>query len=104
MRIVQCLFMSLAIMPLVGFIFPLVFFLVYKVYSYFINASREVERLKNTAESPVISFLGESIHGTSTIRAFGKEKEFEKKNLDNMNKVLLSWQWLRGVYCWSYLH
>ena len=96
--------MSLAIMPLVGFIFPLVFFLVYKVYSYFINASREVERLKNTAESPVISFLGESIHGTSTIRAFGKEKEFEKKNLANMNKVLLTWQWLRGVYCWSYLH
>ena len=104
MRIVQCLFMSLAIMPLVGFIFPLVFFLVYKVYSYFINASREVERLKSTAESPVISFLGESINGTSTIRAFGKEAEFEKKNLANMNKVLLSWQWLRGVYCWSYLH
>ena len=104
MRIFQCLFLSLSIMPIVGFVFPLVFFLIYKVYSYFINASREVERLKSTAESPVISFLGESIHGTSTIRAFGKESEFEKKNLANMNKVLLSWQWLRGVYCWSYLH
>lgn len=104
MRIVQCLFMALAIMPLVGFIIPLVFFLVYKVYSYFINASREVERLKSAAESPVISFLGESINGTSTIRAFAKETDFQQKNLDNMNKVLLSWQWLRGVNCWAYLH
>ena len=42
MRILQCLFMSLAVLPLTGFIFPVVFFLIYRVYSYFINASREV--------------------------------------------------------------
>ena len=35
---------------------------------------RETERMRNVAKSPVISEMTEVVTGTSTIRAFGKEK------------------------------
>lgn len=47
---------------------------------------KETVRLNSTTKSPLLSYLGETISGSTTIRAYGKVKEFVEGNkvfLDN---------------------
>jgi hypothetical protein len=41
---------------------------------------KETVRLNSTTRSPLLSFLGETIQGSSTIRAFKRNQEFIKVN------------------------
>ena len=41
---------------------------------------KETVRLNSTTRSPLLSFLGETIQGSSTIRAFKRNDEFIKVN------------------------
>ena len=53
---------------------------------YYMHTYREVSRLESITSSPVITYLSETVTGASTIRAFGQEASFERKNhqlLDN---------------------
>jgi len=40
------------------------------------SSIKETVRLFNTTKSPLLSYLGETISGASTIRAFGRSEEF----------------------------
>lgn len=44
-------------------------------------SSRELVRIVSIQKSPVINLFGESIAGAATIRGFGQEKRFMKRNL-----------------------
>jgi ATP-binding cassette, subfamily C (CFTR/MRP), member 1 len=66
----------------------------------FIRTYRDLSRLKSVAASPVISHLGETLNGTSTIRAFKKEKDFIEKNNDNLNIKLNIFFWKAAVKSW----
>jgi hypothetical protein len=44
-------------------------------------SSRELVRIVSIQKSPIINLFGESIAGASTIRGFGQEKRFMKRNL-----------------------
>ncbi|CAG5100511.1 Oidioi.mRNA.OKI2018_I69.XSR.g17031.t1.cds [Oikopleura dioica] len=59
----------------------LVFMLIERFY---IAANRQLKRLESTTRSPIYSSFGETISGTSVIRAYQKEDEFIQ---DNLNKV-----------------
>ncbi|KAK6940597.1 ABC transporter type 1, transmembrane domain [Dillenia turbinata] len=48
---------------------------------YYMASSRELVRIVSIRKSPVIHFFGESIAGAATIRGFGQEKRFMKRNL-----------------------
>ena len=48
---------------------------------YYMASSRELVRIVSIQKSPVIHLFGESIAGAATIRGFGQEKRFMKKNL-----------------------
>ncbi|PON44392.1 ATP-binding cassette containing protein [Parasponia andersonii] len=48
---------------------------------YYMASSRELVRIVSIQKSPVIHLFGESIAGAATIRGFGQEKRFVKKNL-----------------------
>lgn len=44
-------------------------------------SSRELVRIVSIQKSPIIHLFGESIAGAATIRGFGQEKRFMKRNL-----------------------
>ncbi|KAE9621882.1 hypothetical protein Lal_00032724 [Lupinus albus] len=48
---------------------------------YYMASSRELVRIVSIQKSPIINLFGESIAGASTIRGFGQEKRFVKRNL-----------------------
>lgn len=45
-------------------------------------SSRELVRIVSIQKSPIINLFGESIAGAATIRGFGQEKRFMKRNLN----------------------
>lgn len=51
------------------------------VQKYYMASSRELVRIVSIQKSPIINLFGESIAGASTIRGFGQEKRFMKRNL-----------------------
>ncbi|KAF8392125.1 hypothetical protein HHK36_022467 [Tetracentron sinense] len=48
---------------------------------YYMASSRELVRIVGIQKSPIIQLFGESIAGAATIRGFGQEKRFMKRNL-----------------------
>lgn len=48
---------------------------------YYMASSRELVRIVSIQKSPIIQLFGESIAGAATIRGFGQEKRFLKRNL-----------------------
>merc|ERR1719244_560126 len=56
----------------------------YFVQTFYVTTSRQLKRLESVSRSPIYSHFGETITGSSTIRAFKREKEFM---LESANKV-----------------
>ena len=56
----------------------------YFVQTFYVTTSRQLKRLESISRSPIYSHFGETITGSSTIRAFKREKEFM---LESANKV-----------------
>lgn len=59
-----------------------VFYFVQKVY---VSSSRQLKRLESISRSPIYSHFGETISGSSTIRAFGKEAQFVRISEDKVD-------------------
>ena len=56
--------------PWIGIVVPFFVLFAYFIVSYSTKALRETTRLTATSNSPVISYVGETVSGASTIRAF----------------------------------
>ncbi|NXC54100.1 MRP1 protein, partial [Aleadryas rufinucha] len=50
------------------------------IQRYYIVSSRQIRRLAGASQSPVISHFSETLAGRSTIRAFGHQERFIRKN------------------------
>ena len=73
----------------------------YVVQRIYVNTSRQLKRLESVSKSPIYSHFGETITGTSTIRAFRMEEDFIKQseNLVDSNQkanfpALVANRWL----------
>jgi ATP-binding cassette subfamily C (CFTR/MRP) protein 1 len=67
---------------------------------FYLNASRDLERLDGVSRSPIIDLLTETIHGVITIRAHEKEKDFLQlfyAKLDHYLKIKIC---QAGVSAW----
>uniref|UniRef100_A0A8C3KNM6 Multidrug resistance-associated protein 1-like n=1 Tax=Calidris pygmaea TaxID=425635 RepID=A0A8C3KNM6_9CHAR len=62
-------------------IIPLGYFY-FTIQRYYIASSRQIRRLAGASHSPVISHFSETLVGRSTIRAFGHQERFIRKNND----------------------
>ncbi|NWU49610.1 MRP1 protein, partial [Dromas ardeola] len=62
-------------------VIPLGYFY-FTIQRYYIASSRQIRRLAGASHSPVISHFSETLVGRSTIRAFGHQERFVRKNND----------------------
>jgi ABC-type bacteriocin/lantibiotic exporter with double-glycine peptidase domain len=60
------------------------------LFTYTIKAYRESTRIESITKSPLLNLLSESLNGSSTIRAFGKESNFISTNNEFLNKNILA--------------
>lgn len=72
---------------------PILIFIAYKLYRHAINSYRETNRIESITKSPLLSYLAETHSGSSTIRAFGKKREFIEQNNKLLNNNILANQW-----------
>jgi ABC-type multidrug transport system fused ATPase/permease subunit len=70
------------------------------VQRYFISTSRELKRLDSIAVSPIFSSFAESVAGLSTIRAFGQQAVFIKRNEERMDASSRAWWPIQIVNRW----
>ncbi|XP_009863211.1 PREDICTED: multidrug resistance-associated protein 1-like, partial [Apaloderma vittatum] len=57
-------------------------YIYFTIQRYYIASSRQIRRLAGASHSPVISHFSETLVGRSTIRAFGHQERFIRKNND----------------------
>lgn len=67
------------------YILPLAFLYRY-IQQYYLNASRELQRLNSISRSPIFALFGESLSGLTTIRGYGKVSDFVKLNEDKIDE------------------
>ncbi|XP_038041972.2 multidrug resistance-associated protein 1 isoform X3 [Anas platyrhynchos] len=57
-------------------------YLYFTIQRYYIASSRQIRRLAGASHSPIISHFSATVLGRSTIRAFGHQERFIRKNYD----------------------
>jgi ABC-type multidrug transport system fused ATPase/permease subunit len=60
----------------IGILIPFLLGVSYLIVSRSAKAIKETVRLQSTSKSPLLSYLGETINGASSIRAFNRSEEF----------------------------
>ena len=59
---------------------------------FYVPTSRQLRRLESITRSPVYSWFGESVHGVSTIKAFGMVEAFSghmRRKIDTNGKTMM---------------
>jgi ABC-type multidrug transport system fused ATPase/permease subunit len=59
--------------------------LYYLIQRFYVATSRQLKRLESVSRSPIYAHFGETLGGVSSIRAYGREREFIKENEDRVN-------------------
>ena len=73
---VAILVIAIYVVPWIGLLLPILFLMTAYIYLRSIAAVKEVSRIESVTKSPLLSFLSETLSGSSTIRAFDKREEF----------------------------
>lgn len=63
-------------------------------------AWKEMFRVAQVCKSPLLSQVSEVAEGSSTIRAFNRQKEFIDDNFVYLNSLILAQQYVSGTYNW----
>ncbi|GAB9464782.1 Atp-binding protein [Globisporangium polare] len=72
----------------------------YTSQRYFIKTSRELQRLDSISRSPVFALLSETLDGLPTIRAYGAETAFARKNEEQLDRNQRAYFLNFAVNCW----
>jgi len=81
-------------------VFPFLFIICYVLFTYTVSSYKDCNRIESITKSPLLNYLGESLSGASTIRAFQKDGDFITKNYELLNRNLLATQVQIGCWCW----
>lgn len=76
-------YFAIALVPL-----AIVYYFIQRV---FIKTSRQLKRLQSVSRSPIFSHFGETLTGSSTIRAFSREQFFIKQNEMKVDRNQMSY-------------
>lgn len=81
-------------------IVPIIFTIVFLLSRYYLKAYRELARLISVTHSPIISNLGETISGATTIRTFNKQDKFISHSYKILNDNMNAEFFANGVRRW----
>jgi ABC-type multidrug transport system fused ATPase/permease subunit len=84
----------------IGAVLPLLLVISTILISRASNALKETVRLFSTTNSPILSYFGETINGTSTIRAYERQQDFIDGFHKLLNDNILASQMRAGVTGW----
>jgi ATP-binding cassette subfamily C (CFTR/MRP) protein 1 len=62
-------------------------YLYWQAQQYYSKSSRELKRIESTTKSPLYSHFGESIAGSSIIRAAGEDARFRRENCERVDRL-----------------
>ena len=99
-RLIQVFTVAILAVYWIGAILPLVLFVAFYLVNKVVPSIRETVRINSTTKSPLLSYLGESISGATTIRAFELCDEFMQGNNALLNQNILATQMQTGVQGW----
>jgi ABC-type bacteriocin/lantibiotic exporter with double-glycine peptidase domain len=83
--LIYIIVVAIIAVPWLASVLPVIFIISYCLVWRTIKPFKETVRVQSTTKSPVLSHLGETISGASTIRAFKKTDEFILKNNELLN-------------------
>ena len=83
-RLIQVFAVAIYAVYWIGAALPIILMFAFCLVSKVVPSIRETVRISSTTKSPLLSYLGETIAGSTTIRAFNLSDEFIKGN----NKLL----------------
>jgi len=86
--------------PWVLALLPFIILAMVILLKFYIKTFREVNRLGSISKSPLMNHLGETINGVTTIRSFGKDKDFIQKNYKTLNVVTNVGFWRESLRSW----
>ena len=84
------------------FIVVLILLSIYYVYEglYYIKSNREIKRLDSISRSPIYANFGETLDGTSVIRAYQVQQQFIQKNYDLLDLNQRAYFIISSSNCW----
>jgi ABC-type multidrug transport system fused ATPase/permease subunit len=100
MALVQTFLIGIYVFPWFLVILPVVCGVSLMIVSNSILSIKETVKVYSTTKSPILSYLGETIQGSSTIRAFGREEDFKRGFCKLSNASILAIQMQAGVSGW----
>ena len=102
-----CLFSVISTLFIISIAFPfflviLVVISIYYVYEgcYYVKSSREIKRLDSISRSPIYANFGETLDGTSVIRAYQAQQQFIQKNYDLFDRNQRAYFIISSSNCW----
>ena len=103
----SCLFSVLSTLIVIiiatpWFLVVLIFLSIYYIYEglFYIKSSREIKRLDSISRSPIYANFGETLDGTSVIRAYQATQQFIQKNYDLLDLNQRAYFIISSANCW----
>lgn len=99
-RLIQVFSIAIFAIYWIGAVLPILLIVAFYLVNRVVPAIRETVRLSSTTKSPLLSFFGETIAGSTTIRGFDLQDDFIKGNNKLLNQNILALQMQTGVAGW----
>jgi ABC-type multidrug transport system fused ATPase/permease subunit len=86
----QIFIVATAAVPYIAVFLVVIMTVSYMIVSRTAVSIKESVRIQSTTKSPLLSYLGETISGASTIRAFNRQEDFMLGNNKYLNDNILA--------------
>ena len=97
--IIAFLFNAFCVIP-----YPLMLFMEYRIFLFYIKGGRVLNSLETVTRSPIISKFSETLNGISSIRSFEYQETFRKKYHEKLNDFYRVLMYGNGTSGWFALN